>query len=1020
MPTKKQTDSIPQKDNLVERNEETLWIWEDDQMIEKTITFVPLLYQIFDKILISAADRKGVKDILVKIDVADKNISVWNHGDFNYSQIDEVLGFLIDVSIQMGNGNEVSKEVFNTMGKKLKEFSISEKWCMVTCQINLAQFGMECLEHDIVALMKRRVVDLAGCCSGVKVQLDGTHILPRTFEDYVELYLETSTYITRIYEKVNDRWEICVAIADGHLEHSHQVSFVNNIPTMKGGSHVDYITSLITDYLAEIVNLQPNEIKRCLWVFVNAHFDDPTFDSQTKEKLTTNEGSFGSTCKLTPEFLKKIADSLFEDLSKKKSNAGKLNIPKLQDAKLADTPYSQQCTLILTRGYFATDFVTSRLGQEIDKYGLFPLEGNLINVREAGPQELEKNTDIQNIKKILGLQDGKIYENVKELRYGHLMIMVNEDHDGSRIKGLLINFLHYFWPSLLKVKKFMQWFVEPIVKASHKRTNKVFLFYTMSHYLARKKKLGDQFNITSYKELETIESEEGGEYNFDEHIKYFVWDNDEDGDAIELAFSNMKIEERKHWLQAPPKDLDLKEKDIPYRDFMNKEFKQYAMADLQRSIPSMVDGLKPRKRKILFYALKKPIIQKIKVTEFSIYVLNHSPYHDGVVTLVDTIIGMAQNYVGSNNINLLESKGEFGTRWMGGKDHARCSPLAFHSALPITKYLFHKDDEFFFATIGMRSTGAWSSFIPNYNPRDVIANLERLLAGEKMVSMLPCFNGVEGHFKGSHFEITMTKDQMNKARQEGNKLKLTTTLSTANMYVLDAEGKLKKYDTPEKLVEDFYRFRLHLYEKRKTSLPHELKIALLQNKSKERFARAVRNKELDLEKPKSGKCVELKEKCFKTLPSIKREEPTKLSLVGHLRAIGVSSRVAKVKGVIAFWAGPNLVVWARYAFWARGHVATIIVPKKSIKREAREETPPKEEDEDVAVKGYDGYDYLISQLDDIFEPEYIEELEEERKATDTKLQHLTAATPESLWLADLAALDAQLALVRKTFSLLIL
>ncbi|GJY31637.1 DNA topoisomerase 2 [Tanacetum coccineum] len=263
------------------------------------------------------------------------------------SQIDEVLGFLIDVSIQMGKWimMGIPKEVFNTMGKKLKEFSISEKWCMVSFKPDLAQFGMECLKDDIVFLMKRRVVDLAGCCSGVKVELDGTcRVLPRTFEEYVELYLETSTHTTRIYEKVNDRWEICVAIADGHLEHSHQVSFVNNIPTMKGGSHVDYITSLITDYLAEIVNLQPNEIKRCLWVFVNAHFDDPTFDSQTKEKLTTNEGSFGSTCKLTPEFLKKIADSLFEDLSKKKSNAGKLNIPKLQDAKLADTPYSQQCT----------------------------------------------------------------------------------------------------------------------------------------------------------------------------------------------------------------------------------------------------------------------------------------------------------------------------------------------------------------------------------------------------------------------------------------------------------------------------------------------------------------------------------------------------------------------------------------------------------------------------------------------------------------------------------------------------
>ncbi|GJX39880.1 DNA topoisomerase 2 [Tanacetum coccineum] len=456
------------------------------------------------------------------------------------------------------------------MGKKLKKVRISENWCMVSFKPDLAQFGMECLEHDIVALMKRRVVDLAGCCSGVKVQLDGTHVLPRTFEDYVELYLQASgTYPTRIYEKLNDRCEICVAIADLVFEHFDQVSFVNNIPTVEGG----YITSQITDYLATIFNLEPNVIESYLWVFVNAHIHNPAFDSQTKEELT-----FESTCELTPEFLKKIADSL-KDLDSlqdffEKSNARKLNI---QDAKLANTPYSQQCTLILTEGDFATDFVMSRLGQDKDKYGVLPLEGNLLNVREASPQELEKNTDIQNIKKILGLQDGKIYENVKELRYGHLMIMANEDHYGSRIKGLLINFLHYFWPSLLKVKNFMQWFILPIVKASHKRTNKVFLFYTMSEYEAMRKQLGNQFTITSYKEIESeeggkynydqhikdyvwdndedgdveIESEEGGKYNYDQHIKDFVWDNDEDGDAIERAFSNKKIEERKHWLQAP-------------------------------------------------------------------------------------------------------------------------------------------------------------------------------------------------------------------------------------------------------------------------------------------------------------------------------------------------------------------------------------------------------------------------------------------------------------------------------------
>ncbi|GJS20657.1 DNA topoisomerase 2 [Tanacetum coccineum] len=379
-----------------------------------------------------------------------------------------------------------------------------------------------------------------------------------------------------------------------------------------------------------------------------------------------------------------------------------------------------------------------------------------------------------------------------------------------------------------------------------------------------------------------------------------------------------------------------------------------------------------------------------------------------------------------------------GTRRWGGKDcdHAD-DALLFIRLSPITQYLFHKDDELLLDYLkedgqsiepacfipiipmvlvnGSEARGAWSSFIPNYNPRDIIANLKRLLEGKSMLAMLPCYRGFIGDIKKSesasneyttygiiredkdkealtitelpvrcwtedyrefleaasrcgkdikdykarngdtsvHFEITMTEDQMNKAREEGfpNKLKLTTTLSTANMYVLDAQSKLKKYDTPEKLLEDFYPFRLDLYEKRKTSMLHELKIASLQLKSKAMFVSELWKGELVLSKKvKYEKCVELRKKGFKSLPSIKRK----------------------------------------------------------ANEEIQEDENVAEEDEDVAVEGYD---YLLSLPTDSFEPEYIEELEEERKSKDNKIQHLTTSTTMSLWIKDLAApLDEQLAL----------
>ena len=146
-----------------------------------------------------------------------------------------------------------------------------------------------------------------------------------------------------------------------------------------------------------------------------------------------------------------------------------VGIPKLDDANNAGTSKSRDCTLILTEGDSAKALAISGLGViGRDSYGVFPLKGKLLNVREAAHAQIMKNDEIQNIAKILGLTFGKTYNDATTLRYGHLMIMTDQDHDGSHIKGLIINFLHHFWPSLLKLDGFLQQFITPIVKV--KRT----------------------------------------------------------------------------------------------------------------------------------------------------------------------------------------------------------------------------------------------------------------------------------------------------------------------------------------------------------------------------------------------------------------------------------------------------------------------------------------------------------------------------------------------------------------------
>ncbi|XP_062220005.1 DNA topoisomerase 2-like [Phragmites australis] len=840
----------------VEKHTQTLWVYEGGAMAHRSVTYVPGLYKIFDEILVNAADNKQrdpkMDALRVDIDVAGCCISVYNNGDgipvevhqeegvyvpemifghlltsSNYDDnVKKTTGgrngygakltniFSMEFVIETADGRRQKKykQVFSeNMGKKsepqITKCKQTENWTKVTFKPDLAKFNMTHLEDDVVALMRKRVIDMAGTLGKtVKVELDGQRVPAKSFSDYVNLYITSASIdrpeeLPRIYEKVNDRWEVCVSLSEGQFQ---QVSFVNRIATIRGGTHVDYVTNQIATHVMTIVNkknknanMKLHNVKSHLWVFVNALIDNPAFDSQTKETLTTRQGSFGSKCELSNDFLKKVEKSgvvsnllswadfkLSKELKKtdgtKRSRIS--GIPKLEDANEAGGKDSDRCTLILTEGDSAKALAMSGIAEVgRDHYGVFPLRGKLLNVREANHKQIMDNAEIQNIKQILGLQHGKQYDSTKGLRYGHLMIMTDQDHDGSHIKGLLINFIHSFWPSLLKVPSFLVEFITPIIKATNTRNKTVLAFYTMPEYEAWKESLGGNAGVWSvkyYKGLGTSTSKEGQQYFKDiaKHKKDFVWVDDQDGNDIELAFSKKRITDRKDWLTnfQPGTYLDQRENQIKYRDFINKELILFSMADLQRSIPSMVDGFKPGQRKIMFCSFKRNFVKEAKVAQFSGYVSEHSAYHHGEQSLASTIIGMAQSFVGSNNINLLHPQGQFGTRFQGGKDAA--SPRYIFTKLShITRSIFPKDDDILLNYLnedgqsieptwyvpiipvvlvnGSEGIGTgWSTYIPNYNPRDIVANLRRLLNDECTEPMHPWYRG----FKGS-IEKTNTK-----------------------------------------------------------------------------------------------------------------------------------------------------------------------------------------------------------------------------------------------------------------------
>ena len=100
---------------------------------------------------------------------------------------------------------------------------------------------------------------------------------------------------------------------------------------------------------------------------------------------------------------------------------------KLADANNAGGKHSERCTLILTEGDSAKALAVAGLGVVgRDNFGVFPLRGKLLNVRDARHDQIMKNEEIQAIKKIMGLQHNKTYQSASGLRYGRLMIMTDQ------------------------------------------------------------------------------------------------------------------------------------------------------------------------------------------------------------------------------------------------------------------------------------------------------------------------------------------------------------------------------------------------------------------------------------------------------------------------------------------------------------------------------------------------------------------------------------------------------------------
>ena len=828
-----------------EQNTIHTWYYNEDdsRMQEGDLTYIPGEYKLYDEIIVNSLDqytrlKEGKSDykvttIKITVDKASGEISVYNDGVGIPVKIhpeekkyipEMIFGDLLTSSNynkqelkHVGGKNGYGAKLANIFSNKFCVETVDhtlQKKCVITFYDNKTRkdkpkittykskpytkitytpdykrFKSDGITDDMIKIMKKRAYDLT-CCTdnSVVVYFNDEKLESKNFEKYIDLFLGPKKDYFRVYEK-SERWEIGVAMTPNH--NFEQVSFVNGISTSKGGKHVDYIVSQITKKLSALIakkhkiDVKQNFIKDNIIVFIKCIIDNPSFDSQTKECMTTNRAKFGSTFEISDKFIDNLSksgiveksmelSSLKEMKSLKKNDGRKQSrlkgIPKLEDANFAGSKQSSKCTLIITEGDSAKS--TAMSGLDIvgrNYWGVFPLKGKMLNVRDIkNIKKIAENEEIKNIIKIFGLEIGKEYTSIDRLRYGKILCLTDQDEDGSHIKGLLFNLFETLWPSLFNYDGFKNSMLTPIIKVTCNK--KAIPFYSIPDFKAWEQKTTKKFSAKYYKGLGTSTAKEAKEYFKELKMVEYTSDNVTDKNSMELAFGKKEgsSNKRKQWLSTYNRQdtLDYTQSKIPVEDFINKDLKHFSNSDNIRSIPSIVDGFKPSQRKVLFGCIKKSIKKEIKVAQLASAVSEISAYHHGEVSLQGTIVNMAQDFVGSNNLPLLEPIGQFGTRVGGGKDSAQ--PRYIYTALqkhtnalfnpldyPLFNYLNDEgkdiEPEYYVPVLpnilinGAQGIGTgWSTDIPCYNPMDIIANIEKHIKGKEMSEMTPYYRGFNG------------------------------------------------------------------------------------------------------------------------------------------------------------------------------------------------------------------------------------------------------------------------------------
>ena len=635
-----------------------------------------------------------------------------------------------------------------------------------------------CSSYDKVHLQlyQKYVLD-AGMVMRIPVYWNDEKFYMKQFSDYVKLYMGDST--KQMVHGKFDHVEYCICES---FCGTSTISFVNGMITKDGGLHVErFCNELYKQLLTKLskLKLTAKDLKPYFNIFLNVQVSNPEFSSQSKTKLVGCKNTLHMTIPtkhiqqiMKWNFIEDITElyKMKEMLQLKKSEKkrGFRKIEGLDAANFAGGKRSKDCILILCEGLSAKTYSVQGISKGFDNkkgrdyFGVYPLRGKILNVRNASLKSISDNKEITDIIRCLNLRFNVDYLDETEyetLSYGKVCIVTDADEDGHHICALLLNLFHKMFPSLLeRSPPFFSIMMTPIAKIKSKEG--VDTFYNDHEYqnvLMTYKESNKKFEVKYYKGLGTSSNEEIRQ-SFGEKVVQFRKDETTDN-QLNMIFHKQRSQDRKTWLlSGRPTDYQNPINEYPITLYLNQELIKYSLEDCKRSIPSLFDGLKVSQRKILFSVFKKnltPQGKSLKVAQLAGYCAEHSNYHHGEQCLHETIIKMCHDFPGSNNIPYFEKDGQFGSRLYGGKDAANARYI-FTKLTPLTRLLFPSDDDCLLSytlddglqvepdfyvpilplilingcTAGI-GTG-WSCSIPCFHPKDVLSLVRSKLKNEEV------------------------------------------------------------------------------------------------------------------------------------------------------------------------------------------------------------------------------------------------------------------------------------------------